>query len=381
MSSEELQLFIYQCQNGSNVELKSFDGNTLWATRNQIATLFDCSIDNIDLHIKNILLSHELDEKSTTEKISVVQKEGNRMVHRDSLLHYNLDMIIAVGYRVNSAKATQFRIWATKILKEYLIKGFVMDDERLKDPNNKAYFKEILERVREIRTSEKLFYQQVRDIYTTATDYELRKNDKDVQTFFAEVQNKLLYAITGRTAAEIVVERHNKEDNNFGTTHYEGSKVRKGDVFIAKNYLTEKELKLLKLLVNLLLDHMETQAEREIPMTIDDWKQETEDIIRVSKYPLLQNCGNISHEKMKELVEKDYNDFNLERKNKELEEAREEAIAESRKEVIEFIKNKRRIKNNIEKNKITQEILKDNPELEHQDNQDFDIVFDKIAKK
>lgn len=380
MSSEELQLFIYQCQNGSNVELKCFDGNTLWATQQQIATIFGVDRSVIVKHIQNVIETQELKENSTCAFFAQVQKEGNRQVERQ-ILHYNLDMIIAVGYRVNSAKATQFRIWATKILKEYLIKGFAMDDERLKDPNNKAYFKEILERVREIRTSEKLFYQQVRDIYTTATDYELRKNDKDVQTFFAEVQNKLLYAITGRTAAEIVVERHNKEDNNFGTTHYEGSKVRKGDVFIAKNYLTEKELKLLKLLVNLLLDHMETQAEREIPMTIDDWKQETEDIIRVSKYPLLQNCGNISHEKMKELITKDYNDFNFKRKQKELEEAREEAIAESRKEVIEFIKNKRRIKNNIKKNKITQEILKDNPELEHQDNQDFDIVFDKIAKK
>lgn len=377
MSENELQLFIYQCQNGSNVELKSFDGNTLWATQQQIGTIFGATKQDISYHLQNIFSSYELDKNSVVKEILTTATDGKPY----KILHYNLDAIIAVGYRVNSAKATQFRIWATKILKEYLIKGFVMDDERLKDPNNKAYFKEILERVREIRTSEKLFYQQVRDIYTTATDYELRKNDKDVQTFFAEVQNKLLYAITGRTAAEIVVERHNKEDNNFGTTHYEGSKVRKGDVFIAKNYLTEKELKLLKLLVNLLLDHMETQAEREIPMTIDDWKQETEDIIRVSKYPLLQNCGNISHEKMKELITKDYNDFNFKRKQKELEEAREEAIAESRKEVIEFIKNKRRIKNNIKKNKITQEILKDNPELEHQDNQDFDIVFDKIAKK
>ena len=330
MSSEELQLFIYQFKNGSNVELKCFDGNTLWATQKQIALLFDCDVHNVMQHLTNIFSTGELVESSVCKNFLQTATDGKNY----NTKHYNLDAIIAVGYRVNSAKATQFRIWATKILKEYLIKGFVMDDEKLKDPNNKSYFKELLERVREIRASEKLFYQQVRDIYATATDYQTRKNDQDVRTFFAEVQNKLLYAITDKTAAEIVVERHNKKDNNFGTTHYEWGKVRKGDVFIAKNYLTEKELKLLKLLVNLLLDHMETQAEREIPMTINDWKQETEDIIRISKYPLLQNRGSISHEEMKELVEKDYNDFDLERNHKELEKAREEAIEESRKEVI-----------------------------------------------
>jgi len=377
MSSEELQLFIYQCQNGSNVELKCFDKDTLWATQQQIATIFGVDRSVVVKHIQNVIETAELNENQVCAKFAQTATDGKTY----NVLHYNLDMIIAVGYRVNSTKATQFRIWATKILKEYLIKGFVMDDEKLKDPNNKSYFKELLERVREIRASEKLFYQQVRDIYATATDYQDRKNDKDVQTFFAEVQNKLLYAITDKTAAEIVVERHNKKDNNFGTTHYAGSKVRKGDVFIAKNYLTEKELKLLKLLVNLLLDHMETQAEREIPMTIDDWKQETEDIIRVSKYPLLQNCGNISNKEMKELVEKDYNNFDSERKKKEYEKAREEAIEESRKEIIEFIKNKKRIKkNNIEKNKTTQEILKDNPELETNENNDFEVVLEKTIK-
>ncbi len=378
MSEKDLQLLIYHCQNGSNVELKRFDEDTLWATQQQIAMLFCVDRSVIAGHIQNIVETGELLEKRVCAKIAQTASDGKIY----NVLHYNLDMIIAVGYRLNSARATQFRIWATKILKEYLIKGFAIDDERLKDPNNKSYFKELLERVREIRTSEKLFYQQVRDIYATATDYEIRKNDKEVQTFFAEVQNKLLYAITGKTAAEIVVERHKKEDNNFGTTNFEGSKVRKGDVFIAKNYLTEKELKLLKLLVNLLLDHMETQAEKEIPMTIEDWKQETENIIRVSKYPLLQNCGNISYEEMEKIVKKDYDDFDFKRKQKELEEAREGAIAESRKEVIEFIKNKKRIKkNNIEKNKTTQEILKENPELEHEDNKEFDDLLNKIIKK
>ena len=203
MSSKELQLFIYQCQNGSNVELKYFDSETMWATQEQIATLFDIDRTGIGRHIQNIFSCGELDEKSNVQKLHIANSDK-------PVYHYNLNVILSVGYRVDSKKAVQFRIWATKILKEYLIKGFVMDDEKLKDPNNKSYFKELLERVREIRASEKLFYQQVRDIYATATDYQDRKNDKDVQTFFAEVQNKLLYAITDKTAAEIVVERHNK---------------------------------------------------------------------------------------------------------------------------------------------------------------------------
>jgi hypothetical protein len=191
--NEEMSVLIYQGKNGTRVDLKSTDGyDTIWATVKQIAQIFDCTTDNVELHIKNIYDIQESDKSSTSEKFSLVQKEGGRDVKRE-LLHYNLDMIIAVGYRVNSTKATRFRIWATKILKEYIIKGFAMDDERLKYPKTNQYFRELLERVREIRSSEKLFYQQV----ITAIDYEEKKGSQEVVNFFAEVQNKLHFAITG----------------------------------------------------------------------------------------------------------------------------------------------------------------------------------------
>lgn len=203
MSSEELQLLIYQCQNGSNVELKSFDSETMWATQEQIATLFDIDRTGIGRHIKNIFSCGELDEKSNVQKLHIANSDK-------PVCHYNLNVILSVGYRADSKKAVQFRIWATKILREYLIKGFVMDDEKLKDLSSDRYFKELLERVKEIRASEKVFYKQVLDIYTTAVDYEQNKQEKYVKNFFAGIQNKLLYAITGKTTAELILERHDR---------------------------------------------------------------------------------------------------------------------------------------------------------------------------
>lgn len=337
MSEEELKLLIYSCQNGENVELKCFDKDTLWATQKQIATIFGVENNTINEHIKNILSSNELDN-SVIRNFRITASDGKNY----NVLHYNLDMIIAVGYRVNSAKATQFRIWATKILREYLIKGFAMDDERLKDPNNKPYFKELLERVKEIRTSEKLFYQQVKDIYTTATDYEIRKGEQEVINFFANIQNKLIYAITEQTAAELIVSRYNKNDANFGLTNWEGSIVRKRDIYISKNYLNDKELQLLKNIVNTLLDYMETQALREIPMTLEDWKNETNDVIRMLKFPLLQDNGKVSHETMKLTVDKDYDEFDNERRRIDKQKAENEIIRET-------IKDIRKIEQKIEK--------------------------------
>lgn len=324
MSEEELQLLIYQSQNGSNVELKCFDKDTLWATQKQIATIFGVENNTINEHIKNILSSNELDN-SVIRNFRITASDGKNY----NVLHYNLDMIIAVGYRVNSAKATQFRIWATKILREYLIKGFVLNDNQLQNPNNKLYFKELLERVKEIRASEKLFYQQVKDIYTTATDYEIRKGEQEVINFFANIQNKLIYAITGQTAAELIASRYDKNDKNFGLTNWEGSVVRKKDIYISKNYLNDKELRLLKNIVNTLLDYMETQALREIPMTLEDWKNETDDVIRMLKFPLLQDFGKVSHETMKLTVDKDYDEFDNERKRIDKQKAENEAIRET----------------------------------------------------
>lgn len=377
MSSEELQLFIYHCQNGSNVELKCFDGNTLWATQKQIAAIFGIGVGGINKHINHILESGELDN-SVISKMEITASDNKDY---DDVLHYNLDMIIAVGYRVNSAKATQFRIWATKILKEYLIKGFVMDDEKLKDPSSDRYFKELLERVKEIRASEKVFYKQVRDIYATAVDYEQNKQEKYVKNFFAGIQNKLLYAITGKTAAELILERHDRNKKNFGLTSFKGNRIIQGDVLISKNYLNDRELDHLTSLVNLLLDYLDLQTRRGFKMTIEDWIKKTDDVVKSAEYPILQGYGSVSHEYMEQKIKEDYKIFNDNRKLEEEKQAREEAISETLKEIKEHIRNRRKIPQCKQRDKTTQEILKDNPELEHQDNYEFDIMLDEIVKK
>ena len=382
MSEEELKLLIYHCKNGSNVELKCFDSETMWATQEQIATLFDIDRTGIGRHIQNIFSCGELDEKSNVQKLHIANSDK-------PVFHYNLNVILSVGYRVDSKKAVQFRIWATKILREYLIKGFALDDEKLKDPNNKPYFKEVLERVKEIRTSEKLFYQQVKDIYITATDYEIRKGEQEVKNFFANIQNKLIYAITGKTAAELIVSRYNKNDKNFGLTNWEGSVVRKKDIYISKNYFNEKEFKLLKNIVNTLLDYMETQALREIPMTLDDWRQETDDVIRMLKFPLLQDNGKISHETMKTTINKEYEMFDDKRKQIEKRKSDNEAIKETIQSIkqlkhkIKFQKqsiNNDKIKTETNNDININEIINDNPELETNENNDFEVVLDKTIK-
>jgi hypothetical protein len=199
----EINVLIYEGKSGARVELKSFDPETMWATIKQIAEIFDCTTQNVEYHVKRIFETNELKQDSVTKKFLATATDGK---HYDTI-HYNLDMIIAIGYSINSQRATQFRIWATKILKEYIIKGFSMDDERLKNPSKNQYFRELLERVKEIRTSEKLFYQQVKDIYATAIDYKEKKHDEDIKLFFKKVQNKLLYAITGMTAAELITNK------------------------------------------------------------------------------------------------------------------------------------------------------------------------------
>lgn len=335
----EINILIYEGKSGARVELKSGEElETMWATQEQIATIFDCSISNVSEHIKHIYENRELQEVDTFRNF--------RNVSNQPVKHYNLDVIIAVGYRVNSTRATTFRIWATKVLKEYIVKGFTMDDERLKDPQRNQYFKELLERVREIRASEKLFYQQVRDIYATAIDYEETKNSDDARKFFATIQNKLLYAVTSKTAAELIVERANIKDANFGLTSWSGSIVRKGDACIAKNYLSKNEFDQLKSLVNLLLEYLENQTLRNLAITIAEWKEKTDKLIAFNDYKVLKNAGNIRHETMEKIVEEKYEEFDKNRKIKEEEEAKKEAINDLRiieKEVKKLLKSKPKI--------------------------------------
>jgi len=336
----EINILIYEGKNGTRVELKSGEEfETIWANQSQIAEIFDCSRSNVAEHIQNIIKSGELSEKDTCRNFR--QASTNQPI-----LHYNLDMIIAVGYRINSVRATQFRIWATKILKEYIVKGFAMDDERLKDPQKNQYFRELLERVREIRASEKLFYQQVRDIYATAIDYEEKKNSEEVQEFFATVRNKLLYAITHKTAAELVLERVNINDENFGLLNWEGNRVRKHDISIATNYLNERELTLLKSLVNQLLEYLEGQTLQNRAITIAEWQGKTDKIIELNDYKILHNAGSVKSDTMKKMVGEKYEVFDKSRKLKEEEEAKKEALNDLRKienEVKELLKKKPKI--------------------------------------
>lgn len=334
----DINILIYEGKNGARVELKPGEElDTMWASQEQIATIFDKDISTISRHISNIFSEGELKEKSNLQKMQIANSDK-------PVAFYSLDIIIAVGYRANSSKATHFRIWATKILKEYIIKGFAMDDERLKDPQKNQYFRELLDRVREIRASEKLFYQQVRDIYATAIDYKEKKSTKEVQKFFATIQNKLLYAVTGKTAAELIVERANISDENFGLTSWSGSIVRKGDICIAKNYLDKNEFDLLKSLINQLLEYLEGQTLKNKPITIGEWQEKTSKLIEFNDYEVLQNAGSVGSDIMKKMVEEKYEEFDKNRQTKEEEEAKKEAIKDLKaieQEVKEILKSKK----------------------------------------
>lgn len=259
--------------NGGEKEFVSvvFKDETFWLTQSGMAELFDCSADNISLHLKNIYNEGELDPEATTEKFSVVRKEGSREVHR-TLEHYNLDAIIAVGYRVNSKKATRFRQWATKTLKEYITKGFVLNDELMKNgqPSGRDYFDELLERMREIRASERRAYQKIADIFEQCS-YDYDKNSETTKAFYAFVQNKLHFAVIGKTAAELISERATLDSPTMGLTTWKGApdgKILKSDTLIAKNYLNEKEIARLNRLVTMFIDYAELMAEDEVPMSM-----------------------------------------------------------------------------------------------------------------
>jgi hypothetical protein len=298
-----------------NVHIEVFYQNeTFWLTLNRMAELFGASKQTISYHLQNIFSDNELQKTSTVKEILTVQDEGDRKVSRN-LEYYNLDAIIAVGYRVNSHQATQFRIWATKTLREYMIKGYVLDDARLKQGSRfgKDYFDELLERIREIRASERRFYLKITDIYEQGSiDY--NKDAEITETFFKTVQNKLHWAITGKTAAEIIAERANSEKSHMGLLTWKNApqgKILKSDVSIAKNYLEEKEIKGLERIVTMFLDYAENQAARQIPMKMVDWVAKLDSFLQFNEYDILNNAGTVAHEVAKSLAEKEYEKFRI----------------------------------------------------------------------
>ncbi|MCZ2355274.1 MAG: virulence RhuM family protein [Bacteroidia bacterium] len=309
-------IILYETPEGKVQVAVRFENETFWLTQKAIAVLFDTTSQNITLHLKNIFSEGELDEKATCKDFLQVQLEGSRNVERVQKF-YSLDAVIAVGYRVNSKQATQFRIWATQTLKEYIIKGFVLDDERLKQGKEfgKDYFDELLARIRDIRASEKRFYQKIRDLFMLSKDYD--KTDKKTELFFAEIQNKLLFAVTKHTAAEIVVNRAKADLLNMGLTSWKGSRVRKEDIFIAKNYLSADEIDMLNRMVTLFLDTAELRVKEQIPLSLTYWKEEADSVIQFSRKPLLDNAGTVSNEQMKKIATKQYEMFDTQRKKTE----------------------------------------------------------------
>lgn len=324
---EENKIILYQDDNEITRVSVRFADEDLWLTQKQLAEIYDTTQENISLHVSNIYADGELDEDRTYKKFLLVQTEGKRQVRRN-IDHYNLDMIIALGYRIQSRIAMRFRRWATQRLHEYIQKGFAMDDERLKQGGNR-YFRELLQRIRDIRSSERNFYQQVTDIYATATDYDPR--DEITKMFFATVQNKLHYAVHENTAAEIVYNRVDNEKPFVGMTNFKGNYVTKDDVKIAKNYLSEMEFQRLNLLVSGFLDFAEFQALEMNPMTMKDWIEALDNQIIAHKRKVLIGKGNISH---KQAIEKAEKEFEIYRK-------REMDLLES-----DFDREIKRLKNN-----------------------------------
>ena len=302
MQKNENNIIIYQDEDGVTKVSVKFSDEDIWLTQNQIAEIYKTTQENISMHIKNIYKDGELENNSTNKKFLLVQNEGNRQVKRN-IDHYNLDMIIALGYRVQSQVATRFRIWATQRLHEYMQKGFTMDDERLKQGGNR-YFRELLQRIRDIRSSERNFYQQVTDIYATSIDYDPRSDL--TKKFFATVQNKLHFAVHEHTAAELIYERVDNEKPFVGMTNFKGDYVTIDDVKIAKNYLSEIELQRLNLLVSQFLDFAELQALEQKAMTMNDWINELDNQIIQNKRKLLEGKGKISHQEAMEKAEKEF---------------------------------------------------------------------------
>lgn len=318
-SNNQGQILLYQTEDGhQRIEVRLEQG-TVWLSQVLLADLFQTSVPNINLHIKNIYEDGELSEKATIKENLIVRQEGERQVNR-SVKYYNLEMIIAIGYRVNSHRGTQFRQWATQRLKEYIVKGFTLDDERLSKPGGMDYFDELLARIRAIRSSEKRFYHKIRDIYTLSADYDPQHSM--TQEFFKTVQNKLLYAVTGFTAAEIIYRRTSASKLNMGLTTWDGAsrgrELTKNDVDIAKNYLSHEEIKDLELLVSQYLDFAERQARQKKILYMVDWKTKLDAFLALNDDKILTNAGTISAEIAKELALSEYAKFEEHRKREEL---------------------------------------------------------------
>ncbi len=340
MNTPQSEILIYQSPTGNiKIDVRLEEEN-VWLTQKLMAELFQTTVPNINMHLKSIYEECELDEKATIKDFLIVQKEGTREVNRKQKF-YNLDAIISVGYRIKSQVATQFRIWATERLKEYIIKGFALNDERFKTGNSMNYFNELQDRLREIRISERFFYQKIKDIYTTSIDY----NPKDEMTieFFKIVQNKLLWAISSQTAAELIYRRADASLPLMGMQSYDKEnivKIRKSDVSIAKNYLDEKEIKLLGLLVEQYLAFAETMAQQHTPMYMKDWIGRLDNILHLNGRELLTNAGKISHK------------MALEKSNQELEKYKEEQKRLSHENSLNELENDiKQIENKAEKDK------------------------------
>jgi len=320
---ESQKIVIYNTDDGKvSVKLLAKEG-TVWLNQQLMAELFDTSKQNISLHIRNILKDKELDENSVVKEYLTTADDGKNY----SMSFYSLEMILAVGFKVRSKRGVQFRRWANSTLKEYMQKGFAMDDERLKNPDGRPdYYDELLERIRDIRASEKRFYQKLRDLFALSSDYDY--TDKATQMFFAETQNKLLYAITGKTAAELIVSRANANEPNMALTNWKSKIVRKQDIYISKNYLTNDELDSLNRLVIIFLETAEFQAKERKYITMKFWRENVDGIISYNKKPLLIGSGNVSNAQMEEFVDDVYEKFNEQRKQYELEQADAEDLQE-----------------------------------------------------
>ena len=300
------EIILFRTEDGITKINVQLENETVWLTQKQLVELYQTAKSTVSEHIKNIYTDEELTPDATVRKIRTVQNEGKREVER-ALDYYNLDMIIALGYRINSKIATQFRIWATQRLKEYIVKGFTMDDERLKNLGGGGYWKELLHRIRDIRASEKVFYRQVLDIYATSIDYD-PKADVSIE-FFKKVQNKIHFAVHEQTAAEIIFTRADAEKEFMGLMTFSGSQPHLKDVVIAKNYLNEKELRALGQIVSGYLDFAERQSEREEVMTMKDWAMHLDRILTMSGEKLLQTAGSISHDKAIEKATNEYKKY------------------------------------------------------------------------
>ncbi|QVY66877.1 virulence RhuM family protein [Polaribacter sp. Q13] len=332
MENSQQNIIIYNTQDGkAAVRLYTKDGN-VWMNQSQLAALFDTSVPNISMHISNILKEKELTPNSVIKDYLTTASDGKEY----NVTFYALDMILAIGFRVRSKRGTQFRIWANQNLKEYIIKGFVMDDERLVNPDGRPdYFDELLARIRNVRASEKRFYQKIKDLFALSSDYDT--TDKATQMFFAQTQNKLLFAVTHKTAAELIVARANPKELNMALTTWKGNQVRKQDIFIAKNYLNEDELDSLNRLVVIFLETAELRAKNRMDITMNFWKENVDRVLEFNDKEVLKGLGTVSHKQMEGIVKEMYTKFDTQRK---LDEAKKEDALELE-EIEKLLKNKK----------------------------------------